>query len=146
MRWGPQAHYAHRYIVPFRVLCAIRTRLRSHWWFHCTLFCVQLFASRASSRCKHDMGALSWLNVETVERTPTPLFGRLVRYSAHGPLFERLLYVQTTPALWHTCKNIRLLKTPFCSVLQLRDGMLYWLVSLPFQLIGSLFHYQTRKP
>ena len=27
------------------------------------LFCVQLFASRASSRCKHDVGALSWTMV-----------------------------------------------------------------------------------
>ena len=25
-----------------------------------------------SLRCKHDVGALSWLNVETVERAPTP--------------------------------------------------------------------------
>ena len=46
-------------------------------------FCVQLFALRASSRCKHDVGALSWLNVETVERAPTP------------------------PPLWQTCKVLR---------------------------------------
>ena len=32
---------------------------------------VQLFASRASSCCKQDMGALSWLNVETPERAPS---------------------------------------------------------------------------
>ena len=28
---------------------------------------------------------LSWVNAKTVERVPTPLFGRLVRCSAHGP-------------------------------------------------------------
>ena len=41
------------------------------------LFCVQLFFSRALSHCKHDMGALSWLNAETVERVPTPLLADL---------------------------------------------------------------------
>ena len=52
-----------------------------------------LFASRASSRCiKQDVGALSWLNAETVKRAPTPLFGRLVKCSAYGPFFGRLLY------------------------------------------------------
>ena len=57
------------------------------------LFGVQLFASRASSHCKHDVGDLSWLNAETVERAPTPLFCGLVRCSAHGPFFARLLYI-----------------------------------------------------
>ena len=51
---------------------------------------VQLFALRVLSHCKHDVGVLSCLNVETVERVPTPLFGRLVRCSAHGPFFGRL--------------------------------------------------------
>ena len=47
----------------------------------------QLFAS---SRYKHDMGALSWLNGETFERVPaTPLFGRLVSCSSHGCSFAR---------------------------------------------------------
>ena len=35
---------------------------------------VKLFALRASSSCKHDMGALSWLNTETLEIASTPLF------------------------------------------------------------------------
>ena len=61
------------------------TSCHSEWWFRCTLFCVQLFASRVSSCCKHDVGALSWLNAETVKKAPTPLFGRLVRCSAHEP-------------------------------------------------------------
>ena len=31
-----------------------------------------------------------WLNVGRLERVPTPLFGRLVRSSAHGRSFARL--------------------------------------------------------
>ena len=34
------------------------------------------------------LGALSWLNAETVERAPTPLFGKLVRCSAMGLFFR----------------------------------------------------------
>ena len=90
-----ELHHAHGDVVPFRVLCAVRTRLRSRWWFRCTLLFVQLVASRASSRCKQDMGALSWFNAETPERAPIPLFGRLVRCSAHGPFFARLRYIRT---------------------------------------------------
>ena len=52
----------------------------------CPVICFE-----GSSLCKHDVGALSWLNAETVERVPTPLFGRLVRCSAHGPFFARLM-------------------------------------------------------
>ena len=58
-------------------------------WFPCTLLFVQSFALWASSRCKHDMGTLSWLNAEILERVPTPYFGRLVRCSAHGRSFSR---------------------------------------------------------
>ena len=47
----------------------------------CPVICL-----RASSRCKHDMGAHSYLNAETFERASTPLFGRLVRCSAHVSL------------------------------------------------------------
>ena len=54
---------------------------------------MYLFASRASNHWKHDMGALSWLNAETHKRVPTPLFGRLVRCSAHGHSFVTLWYV-----------------------------------------------------
>ena len=42
--------------------------------------------------CKHNVGALSWSNVETVERAPTRLFGRPVRWSAHVRSFRRLRY------------------------------------------------------
>ena len=51
---------------------------------------VQLFALGVPSRCKHDMGALSWLNTETLERVPTPFFDKLVKCSAHGYCFMRL--------------------------------------------------------
>ena len=46
----------------------------------------------ALSRSKHDMGALLWLNVETLERVPAFLFGRLVMCSTHGHSFTRLWY------------------------------------------------------
>ena len=45
---------------------------------------------RESGRCTYDMGALLWLNVETLERTLTTLLGRLVRCSAHGQFFVTL--------------------------------------------------------
>ena len=47
---------------------------------------------RVSSRCKQDMGALSWLNADTFERAPTPLFDGLGRCSTHGRSFARLRY------------------------------------------------------
>ena len=59
------------------------------------VICVQLFVLRASSRCKQDVGALSWLNAETVERVLTPVFGSLVRCSAHRSFFGRLRYYHT---------------------------------------------------
>ena len=40
------------------------------------------------------MGTLLWLNAVTLKRAPTPLFGRLVRCSAHGRSFVRLWYTQ----------------------------------------------------
>ena len=106
-----ELHHAHGDVVPFRVLCAVRTRLQSRWWFHCTLLFVQLFASRASSRCKQDMGALSWFNAETPERVPTPLFGRLVRCSTHGPFFARLRYIHYSHTITHTCQTHKNTKT-----------------------------------
>ena len=81
--------------MPFRVLCAVSPWLRSFWWFRCTLLFVQLFASRVSSHCKHDMGTLLWLNAGTLERAPTLLFDGLVRCSAHGRSFARLRYMKT---------------------------------------------------
>ena len=48
------------------------------------------FASEALSHCKHDTGALSWLNLEPLKRAPTPLFDTPVRCSAHGRSFTRL--------------------------------------------------------
>ena len=56
-------------LMPFRVLCVVRTWLGICWWFRCTLLFVAL---RVSSSCKHDMGTLLWLNTELLERVPTP--------------------------------------------------------------------------
>ena len=53
--------------------------------------CNYLF--RGLQFAEYDVGALSWLNAETVKRAPTPLFGRLVRCSTHGPFFVRLRYM-----------------------------------------------------
>ena len=51
---------------------------------------VNCFASGALSSCKCDMGALSWLKLETLKRAFSTLLGRLVRCSAHGHSFARL--------------------------------------------------------
>ena len=88
---APQATPVH--MVPFRVLCGVRTWLQHCWWFRCTLVFVQLFALGHWVTVKCDVDVLSWLNVETLKRAPTPLFGRLVMYFAHGRSFARLQYV-----------------------------------------------------
>ena len=67
-------HNVHGDMVPFRVLCAVRTRLWSCWWFCCTWLFFQLFALRASSHCKYDMGTLS----QNPWKSACPIFGRLV--------------------------------------------------------------------
>ena len=56
------------------------------------LYCFS-FAAMASSCYEQEKGALSWLYVETLKRSPNPLFGRLVWCSAHGCSFVRLGYV-----------------------------------------------------
>ena len=73
-----------------------------------SVVCYYCFVLRASSHCKHDMGALSWLNAEAFERAPIPLFGRLVRCSTHGLSFTRLWYyevlkTQVVHTSCHTC-------------------------------------------
>ena len=57
-------------------------------WLSCRLLFVQLFAAKALSYCKHDMDALSLLNVETLKKVPNPLLGRLVRCSTLGPVLK----------------------------------------------------------
>jgi len=42
------------------------------------------------------MGALSWLNTETLKRMPTPLLGRLIRCSTHGRSLVRIRYINIT--------------------------------------------------
>ena len=61
----------------------------------CTLL---LFASRASSRCKHDMGALSWLNVETVESAPP--MGALSQ--DYGIYLSKKLCHKASTRIWNT--------------------------------------------
>ena len=67
-------------MVQFTVLLAVRTL--SRW--HCPFNIVgQLFASRVLSHWKHNLGALSWLNAEALERAPTPLLVCICQF--HGP-------------------------------------------------------------
>ena len=94
MRWAPRATLcspSHRAVQS--VVSGHQDSTSKPLVIPLYIICMQLFASRASSRCKHDVCALSWLNVETVKRAPTPLFGRLVRCYTHGPFFERLWYI-----------------------------------------------------
>ena len=75
-----ELHNAYGDMVPFRVLCAVRTqplRHRSRWWLHCMVLFVQLSALRGSSHCKHDMGALSCSKAEQSKECPPPLLADL---------------------------------------------------------------------
>ena len=96
-------------VMPFRVLCAVRIWFRSSWWLCCTLLFTKIFALMALSHCKHDMGTLSSLNAETLERVLTPLFGRFLTCSAHGCSFMRLRYtkytIQWNPSIMNTTGN-----------------------------------------
>ena len=117
MRWAPQPTLCW---LSYRAVRSVVCRQDSTLKLLVIPLYVILFASRALSSCKHDVGTLSWLNAETVERAPTPLFGRLVRCSAHGPFFGRLRYIPTfcpliafTREYWylwvcifHTCTHI----------------------------------------
>ena len=69
------------------------------------LILVHLFALRASSRCKYDMGAHLWLNAEALERAPTTLFDGLVRCSAHGRSIVGLQYASLTLILYANLYN-----------------------------------------
>ena len=98
------------------------------------VFCVQLSASRASSHCKYDMGSLSWLNAETVERAPISLLiGRLVTYSTHGPFFGRLWYIH----------NIAVVSANHTRILQIANRHNFYLalyqVTCPLQLMYSCY-------
>ena len=53
----------------------------------------------------HDMGTLSWLNAEPLERVPTPLVGRLLRCSA---LFRET----TVNAEPHNCVHVHMQIVP----------------------------------
>ena len=103
-----ELHHAHGDMVPFRVLCAIRTQLRSCWWFRCTLF----FASRASSHYEHDMGSLSWLNAETLKRAPTPPLWQICKVLHPWTLICKTTVMLFSKALfWYSKRTIFWVKT-----------------------------------
>ena len=86
-------HYSQWYvcILPFKVLCAVRSRFQ--------LLASPLYVIVCSITCFKDIvtyyeGTLSWLNVKTLERAPTPHFGRAVWCSAYRYSFLRLQYSQ----------------------------------------------------
>ena len=81
-------------VVPFRVLCVVRTCFKAAggnllYVTACPIICFEA-NSRASSRCKHDIGVLLRLNAKAFKRAPTPLFGGLVRCFALGHSFAKL--------------------------------------------------------
>ena len=43
----------------------------------------------ASSHCKHDVGALSWLKAETIERAPTPPLYQTCKVLGPWALFHK---------------------------------------------------------
>ena len=76
-----ELHHTHNKMVPFRVFACHQDSTSK---LLVVPLYVIIYAIMASSHWKHDIGALSWLNVETFERVLTPLLGRLVRCSALG--------------------------------------------------------------
>ena len=98
--------------VVLRVLCVIRTLLWSCWWFHWALLVVLLFASRASSHCKYNMGALSWLFMKTLKTASTPPYWQTCKVLCPWVLFcETTIYMY----LSHnhpTIRTVRLVSFP----------------------------------
>ena len=83
----PLKIHAHGDMMPFRVLCAIRTWLSNHWWFHCMLLFVQLLASRSLSRCIATWHGSSFVvKSGNTQKVPTILFGRVLRCPPMGAL------------------------------------------------------------
>ena len=82
----PSNHHVHvtLWVTPPTSSCptlSADAELRDYL-FHCMLFCVQLFALRALSRCKHDVGALFVVKCGNSRKS-------------------------THPLLWQTCKVLR---------------------------------------
>ena len=77
---------------------------------------LQVFASRASSHCKHDMGPLSWLNAENLERMPTSSlacghwdYSMSGIYAADETLVSsdgKLKIAKSNPAVAHSCSKV----------------------------------------
>ena len=60
------------------------------------LYVCYCFIWFEGSCCKQNIGTLSWLNMITLQRAPTPIFVKLVRCLAHGCSFARLRYSHKT--------------------------------------------------
>ena len=106
----------HRWMYLMQLYCGTYTMLIVTWWLskccvlsgldfegwqlRCTLLFTQLFASRALSCYKHDMGAPSWLNVEVLARA-----SRLVRCSTMGALSWGYITVGSHPRILGTMSD-----------------------------------------
>ena len=88
----PLKIHAHGDMMPFKVLCAIRTRLSNGWWFHCMLLFVQLLASRSLSRCIATWHGSSFV-VKSGKTQKVPTIWQIFKVSTHGCSFTRLWYL-----------------------------------------------------
>ena len=89
--WRAQAHSD---MVPFRVLCAVRTQLWSCGWFCYTLLFVQLFFSRA---CKHDMGALPCVKCGNTRKSAHPPYWQTFNVLCPWALFRETMVIACPP-------------------------------------------------
>ena len=73
--------YTYGGTLPFRALCVSLQRLLLYVTICPTIFFegIELF--------------MGWMNVQTLERAPIPVFGKLARCSTHGHSFTRLWYI-----------------------------------------------------
>ena len=81
-------------MVPFRVLCAVRTWIWSCWQLCCTLLLVQLFALRASSRCEYDIGALSLVKCGSAWKSIHPSLWQTCKVLCPWALFHKTTAIQ----------------------------------------------------
>ena len=85
---------------PFRMLCAIRTWLQRRWRLCCSYTIVWLILCFKGIESLWTWRGRSLVaKCRTLERAPTPIFGRLEKCSALGHSFARLWYV--IDMQWH---------------------------------------------
>ena len=101
MRCTPRAHGD---MVPFRVLCAIRTCLQNCWWLRYMLLFAQLLLQTHRVTVNRTWVLFHGCKCGNTWKSAHILFGRLVRCSAHGCSFARLRGTIIT-VVWTTNRN-----------------------------------------